>query len=320
MNLQEIFSEMDNAKIAVIGDFCLDVYWLADMKRSVLSREAPHYPLPVTEERMSPGGAGNVAANVAALRPAKVTALGVIGPDWRGGALQSALRGAGVDADKLITAPGRVTNAYIKPLRGGISEVVYEDPRLDFENYTPQDADTENRLLRALQDVDANVLCVCDQMRYGCVTPRVREAICELGAAGKTVLVDSRERIGLYRDVIVKPNEVEAARALGLDAPYEEIARALSARTGRPALVTLGDKGCLVCEGGVVAPVPARKVEPPIDICGAGDTFLAGLACALAAGASLCEAAWFANTASSITIRKIKTTGVASREEIRQAW
>ena len=70
MTLQEIFAGIDRARIAVVGDFCLDVYWMADMRRSRLSRETPHFPLPVTEERMSPGAAGNVACNIAAMSEA----------------------------------------------------------------------------------------------------------------------------------------------------------------------------------------------------------------------------------------------------------
>ena len=204
--------------------------------------------------------------------------------------------------------------------RQGISEVMYESPRMDFENESPLSKTTEERLLRAIEKADVDVLCVCDQMECGCISPAVREKINELGARGQVVLVDSRDRIGLYQNVIVKPNEVEALRAMPHCARFEDAAVALSARTGKPALVTLGDKGCLVCEDGRVTAVPARKLEPPIDICGAGDSFLAGLACALAAGAPLRQAALFANTAAAVTARKINQTGTASREEIQALW
>ncbi len=61
MSLLPLFSKLDTLRVAVLGDFCLDMYWHADMRRSVLSRETPHFPLPVVKERFSPGGAGNVA-------------------------------------------------------------------------------------------------------------------------------------------------------------------------------------------------------------------------------------------------------------------
>ena len=83
-SLGALFDRIDKLRVGVLGDFCLDMYWYADMKRSVLSRETPHFPLPVVKERMSPGGAGNVACNIATLKPAQVLALGVIGADFRG--------------------------------------------------------------------------------------------------------------------------------------------------------------------------------------------------------------------------------------------
>lgn len=320
MTLNEIFRGIDSARIGIIGDFCLDAYWTADMTQSEISREVPHFPLPIVDERMSPGGAGNVACNLAALGPKKVYAIGMTGKDWRGAALRGLLEDAGVDTSMFLASEKRVTPAYIKPLRKGLTDVVYEDPRLDFEDRKPMEAEDEKRLIEALGSLDVDVLCVGDQLKFGCITPAVRDKICEMARSGLTVIVDSRDRIALYEDVIVKPNEVEAARALNTEGAYEDIALKLSEKTRRPAIVTLGGEGCLVSENGNVTAVPARKVEPPIDICGAGDTFMSALACAYAAGASLTEAAWFANTASSITIKKISMTGTASREEMEKAW
>ena len=320
MTLEQIFCGVDTARIAVLGDFCLDAYWFADMKQSQLSREVPHFPLPVVSERYSAGGAGNVACNVAALEPGSVKILGVIGTDWRGTMLKKCLAENGIDPSGLCEDAQRVTNTYIKPMRMGISETIYEDPRLDFENHAPLSEETEDRLIEALRALDADVLCVCEQMFNSCVTSRVRETLCALGEAGMTILVDSRDRIGEYRNVIVKPNEVEAARALNSGEPYEKLVEQLSERTGRPAIITLGAQGCLLCEDGAVCAVPARKVQPPIDICGAGDAFLASIACALAAGAKLQEAAWFANTAAAITTTKLNMTGTASRTELREWW
>ncbi len=320
MDLERIFLGIDQAKIGIIGDFCIDIYWRADMKRSLLSRETPHYPLPVVEERMSPGGAGNVACNVAALQPKTLSVFGSIGADWRGIALKSLLEKENMDVSGLIVSENRVTNAYCKPLRCGISDVIYEDPRLDFENYEKLDAEAEDKLIEMLKAADLDVLCVCDQMTYGCVTEKVRGVICELGKKGMTVIADSRDRIGLYEHVIVKPNEVEAMRALGKEMSYPEIAKAMEKKTHRPAIVTLGPDGCLVCEKGAVKSVPACKAEPPLDICGAGDTFLSAMACALAAGCDLETAAQLGNLASSVTIQKLHVTGTASRDELRSAF
>ena len=132
--ITELLPLLDNARVGLIGDLCLDVYWEADMKKSELSRETPHHPLPVVEERFNPGGASNVACNIAALRPKSLSVVGVVGKDWRGITLLSELDARGIDTSLIITDESRVTNTYIKPMRHGISDVVYEDPRLDFEN------------------------------------------------------------------------------------------------------------------------------------------------------------------------------------------
>ena len=309
-------------RIGVIGDFCLDVCWHADMTKSELSRETPHFPLPIVQERLSPGGAGNVVANLLALEPKKVHAIGVFGDDWRGQALKDLLKKSGADISGVVTDPARVTNTYIKPLRKGYADnVVYEDPRLDFTNYDALSAATESRLLASLDRIakKVDVLCVCDQMPCGCITDAVHDRIMALGRAGLTVIVDSRDRIGLYSDVIVKPNEIEASRVFKgkiKATDFEKLAKALEVRTGRPAIVTAGDKGCYVSENARVTHVPAIAVTGEIDFCGAGDTFLSATACATAAGFPLTEAAALACAASAVTIKKLRTTGTASRKEI----
>lgn len=325
--LQAMLDSIDNARVALIGDMCLDMYWLADMKLSELSRETPHYPLPIVEERYAPGGAGNAVCNIASLKPKKLLAIGVIGEDWRGDMLLRALGGSGIDCKYIIRDDKRMTNAYIKPLRRGISDVVYEDPRLDFEAREKLSESTEKKLLTALDAAAAevDVICVSDQMKYGCITEAVRERLCELGKAGKTIIVDSRDNASKYKYVIVKPNEVEASRAFGNGAELSfdelrDLSMKISAKTERTALVTLGDKGCFAASKDAATHCPACKVEPPIDFCGAGDTFLACFAAMIAGGADAVSSAQAANICSAVTIKKIGTTGTASREEMLSAW
>ncbi len=317
MNLQRILEGTDKAKLAVIGDFCLDVYWIADMRRSVLSREVPHYPLPIVQERMSPGGAGNVVMNMLALSPASVIAIGIIGSDWRGAAIKELLSKGGADISNLICDNNRITNTYIKPMRTGISDVIYEDPRLDFENYEPISSESEDKLIAAVNECDYDILCVCDQMKYGSISDRVRESICAAGKKGKRIIVDSRDRIGLYENVIIKPNEVEASTAASNCVNYEACAEQLFEKTNRDVIITLGAQGCMTYDGGKHVKIPAFYKEGEIDICGAGDTFMAAVACALASGADLIDACKFGNAASLITVHKLHTTGTATRDEIK---
>lgn len=321
MMLEQLLSKVDKVRIGVMGDFCLDVYWHADMKRSELSRETPHFPLPVVAEKMSPGGAGNVCANLAALKPQAVLALGAVGQDWRGRELIGCLRQHGVVTDGLVERGDYITNGYIKPIRSGISEVAYEDPRIDFENFEPASEQLEQQLLAQLDSLakEIDVLCVCDQMKNGCITPAIRQRICELGKRGLPILVDSRERVNLYKHVILKPNEVEAARAVS-SSSLEEAALLLSKQTGSSAIITLGKDGCYVSTEGTVEHINSFPVEPPLDICGAGDTFLSAVACALATGATITDAAAFGCLASSITVQKVGITGTASREELKERY
>ena len=325
--LKELLNHVDNARIGLIGDLCLDMYWIADMKLSELSRETPHYPLPVVSERYAPGGAGNAANNIAALKPGHLSVIGLVGTDWRGSLLIRALKENGIDCSYVVQDDSIMTNTYIKPLRCGISDVVYEDPRLDFENRAPISTECEDKVLAALNEAieQVDVLCVSDQMKFGCITPRIRERLCELGRSGKTIIVDSRDHAADYCDVTVKPNEVESSRAFGNGEVLEldelsVLAEEIYKRNNKTTLMTLGDRGCFVVEDGTVVRCPACKVEPPIDFCGAGDTFLAGYGTLLAGGATPAQAAQVATLCSAVTIKKIGTTGTATRDEVLDAW
>lgn len=325
--LECILNGVKNISVTLIGDLCLDVYWRADMMKSELSRETPHFPLPVVEERTSPGGGGNAAANIAALRPGRIKALGVVGRDWRGNVLTGKLKDSGIDTSGIVESSKAVTNAYCKPLRKGISHVEYEDPRIDFNNYEALSREDEARLLQMLEESagSTDILCVSDQLRFGCITPKVREKIISIAAEGIKVVVDSRDRIGLYNGVILKPNEVEGLKALNngvypAGAAFDEYvhaAKTLAERNRSKVCMTLGPKGCVCADQETVIHVPSYDVSPPIDIVGAGDTFLSAFSCALAAGAEPFEASSFANMAADVTIRKIGITGTASPEEIR---
>ena len=326
--LISIIEKIKTLKVCLIGDVCLDLYWRADMKKSRLSRETPHYPLPIVEETCSPGAGGNVLNNVHALNVAEVTAVSAIGSDWRGFLLTEWLEEHGIDCSGLLRRRTGVTPCYCKPLRAGISDVVYEDPRLDFENYEPLPTEEEEALLKLLDDAakQADIIAVADQFSFGVITPRIRRRLSEL-AQHMPVVVDSRDHVGEYSHVIIKPNEVEAASAVGKTAQavtaqedYAAVGRALQASTGRPVIITLGERGALWCEGDDCISAPAVPAEAPVDIVGAGDTFLAAFCCAYAAVGDGAKAIAFANLASAVTVKKLGTTGTASPAEILKKW
>ena len=316
-------NKIDSVTVGVIGDLAMDIYWYADMKKSELSRETPHYPLPVVREVMSLGAGGNVAANLAALVPKKLLVCGVCGDDWRADILRRHLEDIGADTSGLITEPGRFTQTYCKPMRMGISDTVYEDPRIDFSATEDISADTEAEVLAWLDKVDGelDVLCVCDQFHHGIITDAVLKRLRSM----KTLLVvDSRYRIECYgENAILKPNEDECLRALAAlgestHTTPEDMAQCLCARTGADVILTLGERGSLFMskKRGISVKTDAVVWDCPIDICGAGDTSLSAFAATLAAGATPAEAAQVASYASAVTVRKLATTGCASRDEI----
>ena len=207
--------------------------------------------------------------------------------------------------------------------------------RLDIKNRLNLPAAAEERILRGLTvswpALDA--LVVLDQVgeaNCGVVTDRVRERLAILGreCPDKLILADSRERIGKFRFVSLKPNRKECVQAVSTtDDNPQELPRAawrLACRVQRPVFCTAAEKGILLAQPSTEpqAPVfiPAYPVSSPIDSVGAGDSTSAGIACAVAAGASLSEAAAFGNLIASITIQQIGSTGTASPEQVRQRW
>lgn len=325
--LREILSTAPRLRVGVIGDFILDGYWYADMTRSQLSREAPLFPRPVVHERYSCGGAANVAWNLAALGLADVRTFTVLGEDWRGELLQRSLREVGVDPRDASTTPDWSTPFFGKVMLTA-DNLQQEDARLDFINTEPLPYESEDELIGQIEDSlpELDAVIVADYQSNGVITPRVLEGLNELAAVQERVVftVDSRERIGLFQNMIRKPNEIEAARWLfperapeliGLD-EFAEAALHPQVDCGCPLIITMGDKGCLVLAGGESHVVPSVRVLSPIDTVGAGDTFLSALTVALTAGASPVEAARFGHLAAAVTVQKLGITGAASAEEI----
>ncbi len=199
--------------------------------------------------------------------------------------------------------------------------------RLDIKNRTCLAGACEAALIGALTELwdRMDALLVLDQVteaNCGVVTDQVRAHLQLLGSRQPTklMLADSRERIGLFRGAWLKPNQAECTKG-GRTADVQQAARTLAARGGRPVFCTQGENGILVVDpaAGTVQNVAGFKVNGPIDPVGAGDSTSAGIACALAAGASLVEAAEFGNLVASITIQQIGTTGTASPEQVRAA-
>ena len=220
----------------------------------------------------------------------------------------------------------RITPAYCKPMRKGYSDIVYEDPRIDFENRVPMTEEQETGILREIGKLadKVDVIAVCDQFRYGMISERVRKELERLACRGKKIVVDSRSRIGLFRNVVIKPNEMEASAAVGNGnasrgksrSTVEENIELLYRQNQAPVIVTMEEDGALWYDGKEFSFAAGIPVEPPVDIVGAGDAFLAAFSCAYGAGIPGPEAIAFGNLVSSIVIKKIGMTGTAAPDEI----
>jgi rfaE bifunctional protein kinase chain/domain len=325
--LEEILFALSSRCVGVIGDFTLDAYWYADMARAELSREAPLYNRPVVRETYSPGGAANVAWNVASLGVGKTCALTLMGDDWRGELLRAIVQREGVRLDHALLRPERITPCYAKVILTAHA-MQQEDARLDFCNSFRPGPEAEAELVASLEALgpQLDALIVNDQLVEGLITPRVHRALLGLAAARPEMafVVDSRSRIEHFPGMALKPNDLEAARALFPGEPPDAIARdrlieaALhwQEEQGRPIYITIGSEGCLVLSDDGAVHVPGVSLARPVDPVGAGDTFISALAACLAAGASAVEAGQVAVLASAVSVGKLHVTGTASPAEI----
>jgi rfaE bifunctional protein kinase chain/domain len=333
--LQSILAQFAALRVLVVGDFCLDRWCAYDPELSSPSRETGIPRTAVVSYHVSPGGAGTVTNNLAALGAAAVHIIAVAGNDANGFELERALQARGVNTDYLIRDTTRQTFTYTKLLnkQTGVEDL----PRLDFVNTAPPSYETQTAMVKAIHELFAtvDVVLVADQSEIAtgaAITERVRQTL--IGAARsfpeKLLLVDSRAQIEKYLGLIVKPNEDEAVAAvqrIGHAAPsVEEAGKLLRQHLGgdRPLYVTCGERGVLLFDGpNAEAPqlIPAPRNEHPVDICGAGDAFGSGVAMALAATKQLygkpnyVAAAQVGHLVAGVTITKTGT-GTATPAEV----
>jgi rfaE bifunctional protein kinase chain/domain len=338
--LDDILSRIPSLRIAVIGDYFLDRYLVTDPALSEVSVETGLEARQVVQIRRSPGAAGTVTNNLSVLGVGRIDAIGVIGKDGEGYDLRRALEATRVRTEGLLACPDRFTPTYMKPM---VREVFAEREleRLDIKNRAILAGEIEARVMAQLHSSlespePPNAVIIADQVQErncGVITDRVRQELAVLTRRHPHILffADSRARIGMFRDVVIKPNRTEAARAITASWQEEptleeaaQIGRSLAERNGRDVYLTLGPEGILVCHPPTQRPndptthVPSLPVNGPIDICGAGDSATAGIVCALCAGATPAEAAALGNLCASVTIRKLGTTGTASPTELME--
>ena len=321
--LREITDRYAGLRIAVLGDFCLDRYLEIDPARGETSIETGLPVYNVTRVRAQPGGAGTVLNNLVALGVGHIVPLGFAGEDGEGFELTRALQSLpGVRMESFLTTPLRRTFTYCKPLVVEPDNPPRELNRLDSKNWTSTPKAVEDHFIAAVghhaERVDA--LIIMDQVDVadtGVLTRRVLDAVGEIADRSPRlrILADSRRSLRGYPAVCLKMNRDELGVLLGgtpsVDIEQTKQAAAeLARRHGRDVFVTLAADGLLgATPDGQQVHFSALPIRGAIDIVGAGDAVTANLTAALASGASVAEALELANTAASIVIHQLGTTG-----------
>jgi bifunctional ADP-heptose synthase (sugar kinase/adenylyltransferase) len=327
--LQEILLRFRECRIAVLGDFFLDRYLDVDPMLAEISLETGKVAHQVISIRCSPGAAGTVVNNLAALGTGSLHAVGFAGDDGEGFELRRGLRDLGCETQGLQILPDRFTPTYSKPRDCRTAGLSGEHERYDTKNRRPTPEVVQERALSHLEKLlpGLDAVIIMDQVEEeecGMVTARMRQALADLAEHDprKVFWADSRNRIGLFRNVTIKANEREAVAEIFPelkdtlpDGIVEEAIAQLRSRTGKPVFVTAGRRGIWVSD-----PSPARvrgvNINEPTDPTGAGDSATAGAVLALCAGATLHEAALVANLVASITVQQLATTGTARPDQI----
>ena len=307
---------LPEVSIAVVGDLMLDCYLHGEVSR--ISPEAPVPVLRATSERAVPGGAANVASNLAALG-LRVHVVGVSGRDEARDRLVACLEAAGgVDCSRIVATPDRRTTTKLR-IVGAHQQIV----RVDHEDVVPCDAALEARCIAAALDaVDAADVVILSDYRKGvCSDALVRAVIDRAAGVGKRVLVDPKRRdLAVYRGAsILTPNRKELTEATGLPCETDEEAAAAAARasavTGANILLTRSEKGMSFFPVGGPPIHLATAAQDVFDVSGAGDTVVAVLAAALGAGIPILDGMRMANHAAGIVVSKMGTATV-TRDEL----
>jgi D-beta-D-heptose 7-phosphate kinase/D-beta-D-heptose 1-phosphate adenosyltransferase len=287
-----------------------------------VTRISPEAPVPVVifdHETHRIGGAANVAHNVTALG-GHASLLAVTGQDDAAATLTRGCRDAGIDA-VFVADPGRPTTTKVRI----VTERNQQVARVDYENDAEISAEFEAQLISSIQEraPRASAIIVSDYLK-GCVTRRIMEsAVRAASEHAIPLLVDPKiPHIDCYAGAaVVTPNHHEAETATHMRVRSADEARA-AARAFRElvrceaVLMTRGDQGMWLLAKDAEGQLPASAREVA-DVTGAGDTVIATLALALAAGGTIAEAARLANEAAGIAVGKFGAATMTPLELLR---
>jgi D-glycero-beta-D-manno-heptose-7-phosphate kinase len=315
-----VFAErIGRTRILVIGDLMLDEYVLGNVSR--ISPEAPVPIVDVSERRFTQGGAGNVAANVAKLG-ATVSLVGLIANDWAGELLREKLGSYGIQLDGIVVPTDRPTICKTRFVAGQ-QQII----RVDHESKEPlYEGDSREIIARAKTRLQQADICILSDYGKSSLSDDVcREIICFANTHKKPVIVDPKGRnYQKYRGCsVITPNTKEAGLAAGIEIESEEdLCRAaeilLDMLPNTAVLVTRGQDGMTLFRQ-IENPLTIRTIARSVfDVVGAGDTAVATLAVAIAAGCPIELAIKLANIGAGIAVEIHGTVAVSIEELINR--
>ncbi|TDE11655.1 PfkB family carbohydrate kinase [Dyadobacter psychrotolerans] len=324
-HIENILQKISSVRIAVYGDFCLDCYWIMDKSLSEVSIETGLNTEVVSRQYYSPGGAGNVVANLAALKPAEIKVIGVAGDDMFGRELTSQLQKLGADTTALFYQQTNFdTYTYLKRHVDG-----QEEPRIDFGPSNRRSEETDDLILEAvetaLSEYDALIF---NQQVTGSISNEsfiVKANLLFEKYPDKIIMLDSRHFNERFKNTFLKANDREIASLIGRTISQNEIVplwdvkkygESIFSKSGKPVFVTCGERGIIAFDKTGSHEIHGLQLKEKLDTVGAGDTTISAITLCLAAGVSPPEAAAFANFAAAVTVQKLYTTGTATGEEI----
>lgn len=304
-------------RILIVGDVMFDRYLDGSVDR--ISPEAPVPVLHVRRTFERPGGAANVAANVAAMGGSPIL-LGAIGHDAAGDRIATLLREAGVRPDDLVSAASSVTTTKTR-LLAGHNQIARFDEEQAFADPKAR-ATLIGAIARGMSA--ARLAILSDYAKGVCDATVCRAVIDSAKSMGIPVIVDPKgsDFTKYAGATVITPNRSEAAAVVGFPiADSDDAIRAANTIRQRYAIdsvvVTLGEQGMVVVTHDHVAVIPTRATRV-FDVTGAGDTAVAMMSVALAEGASLDEACMLANAAAGLQVARIGTTRI-TRSEVMEA-
>ena len=317
MTHEALIARFAGMRIAIVGDVMLDHFLIGRADR--ISPEAPVPVVRLEREEFRLGGAANVAANVAALTGVPIL-IGVIGGDDAGRTLVGALISAGMDTARLVDDATRPTTEKIR----AVTERHQQVARIDRETTMPVAGAALAAMVQHIAALDACVAIIVSDYGKGAITRSVLDAATDAAMRMRCPLIIDPKvpDAGYYRGAtVITPNHREAEAMAG--APVRdhddarEAAHKIHEASGASVLMTWGERGMWVMD---VSATPAREAVMPAaarevaDVTGAGDTVIATLALAIAAGASLAEAAALANLAAGIAVGRFGPTAVSAAD------